>query len=104
MNRIYWTGFSSSTRNQAIYEISAIINRHGFITDFRMFSDLSLSISIEVEERKIDALYAELGKYMHLNDFTLLNTNSVKERLILLSVNFSQATGDLVIEVPAVPG
>lgn len=104
MNRIYWTGICGKTRNQAISEISAIINRHGSITDFNMFSDLSLSLLIEIEERKIEALYEEMREYLNVDNFTLVSSNSVKERTILFSINFSQGTGDFLIEVPSVPG
>ncbi len=53
MGKIYWTGICSKKRNEAMGAISTIINRHGFFTDFKLFSDVSLGMFIEVEERVI---------------------------------------------------
>jgi hypothetical protein len=75
MGKIYWTGICSRERNEAISAISTIINRHGCFTDFKLFSDVSLGMVIEVEER-----------------------------IVLLNVTFTRGTGNLEREVPAVPG
>lgn len=104
MELFYWTGFCSKNRNQAISEIEQIISKHGFITDFKKFSDISISLVIEITERKIDLLYNELFEYMTLYDFNLLSSASENERTILLNITFTKGTGDLKIEVPAVPG
>ena len=104
MGRIYWTGICNKERNEAIGAISTIINRHGFFTDFKLFSDVSLSMVVEVEERNVDALYAELGNYLALEDFPAVTSTSAKERVILLNITFTRGTGNLEREVPAVPG
>ncbi|WP_242926401.1 hypothetical protein [Pontibacter vulgaris] len=104
MQSIYWVGYCDKERNQAINEINKIINQHGFTADFKMFSDVSLSMIIEIEERRVDALYKDLAKYMQLNDSRPLNSGSAQERTVLLHITFTKGTGDLRIEVPAVPG
>ncbi len=104
MNKLYWTGICGQERTGAITQISTIINRHGCFTDFRLFSDVSLSMVIEVEERNVDALYGELGNYLALADFPAVGSNSARERIILLHVTFTRGTGDVAREVPAVPG
>lgn len=104
MGKLYWTGICSKERNQAITQIGAIINRHGFFTDFKLFSDVSLSMVIEIEERKVDALYEELADYLALEDFSPVHSNSAKERIILFHVTFTRGTGNVAREVPAVPG
>lgn len=40
---LYWKAFCSKDRNIAIYEIENLVNQHGFITDFHMFSDMEIS-------------------------------------------------------------
>ncbi|MBD0257635.1 MAG: hypothetical protein ICV83_18130 [Cytophagales bacterium] len=104
MGKLYWTGICGQERNGAITQISSIINRYGCFTDFRLFSDVSLSMVIEVEERKVDALYAELGSYLALEDFPPIHSSSARERVILFHVTFTRGTGNVAREVPAVPG
>ncbi len=104
MSSIYWTGICGKARNQAISDISAIINHHGYLTHFQLFSDVSLSMIIEIEERNVDALYEGLTKYLRIDDFVYINSNSAKERTILFNITFTQGRGTLRIEVPAVPG
>lgn len=101
---IFWSGFTSKERAAAILELERIINQFGFIIDFQPFSDISLSIVIEVEESHIDQLHDALAKYLHMNTFDKMPTVSTKERTIYLNVTFSNAKGNLRNEIPAVPG
>ncbi len=102
MNIIFWTGFSNKNRITAISEIEKIVGKHGYIIDFKRFSDMSLSINIELEELNIDKLYNDLKNYMNLNDYVELNSTSNRERSIFLNITFTQGNGDLRIEVPAI--
>lgn len=104
MNRFYFIGYYENERIPGISEIETIINKHGFILDFKMFSDISLSMIIEIEESNVDLLFSDLKKIMKMNDFVSLNTNSHEECTILFNVTFSRGTGKLRIETPAVPG
>ena len=104
MKRTYWTAYCDKDRISAMNEISTFINQYGFITDFRMFSDLSVSFIIEVEERHVDDLYKTLESYMSLDAVAPLNSQSLNERAVLLNVTFSKGTGNLRIEIPAVSG
>ncbi len=104
MGKLYWTGICGQERTGAITQISTIINRHGCFTDFKLFSDVSLSMVIEIEERKVDALYEELGNYLALEDFPAVHSSAAKERVILLHVTFTRGTGNVAREIPAVPG
>jgi hypothetical protein len=104
MKRIFWTGYSNKERNTAIYEIGKIISNYGFVTDSKRFSDLQISMTIEIEELNIDKLYCDLKKYLDLNDFEKLNSNSKNECIIFLNTSFIKGTGDFIIEVPSIPG
>lgn len=104
MNNIFWTGYSNEERHLAINKIQAIIAKYGNLVDFKLFSDISLSMTIEIEEFKIDELYAELDKNIGINNFDLLNSISKIERTVLLNITFIKGSGKLIIEVPSVPG
>lgn len=104
MNTIFWAGYCTNERIIAISEIEKIINNHGYIVDFKQFSDISLSIKIELEELNIDKLFIALKEYMSLNDFEKINSSSNRERLIFLNVTFIKGSGDLRNEIPAIPG
>jgi hypothetical protein len=101
---IFWKGICKDERTHAIQEIEKIANRFGFITDFHMFSDVEISIKIEVEELHIDELYKALGDYLSLNEYKGNQSESRNERVIFLNTTFLKSTGNLKIEVPSVPG
>lgn len=104
MDTIFWTGYCSDDRIIAISEIEKIVGNYGYITDFKRFSDISLSIKIEIEESNIDKLYNALENYISLHAFEKLNSVSKRERIIFLNTTFTKGTGNLKIETPAVPG
>lgn len=104
MNRFFFTGYCKNERTIGIIDIEKIINKYGYIIDFKMFSDISLSIIIETEESNVDFLYSDLSKYMRMSDFANSNSISKKECTVLLNVSFSKGTGNLIIETPKVPG
>lgn len=104
MKNIFWTGFSDDERHAAIDKIQHVVSKYGDLVDFHFFSDISLSMTIVIEEWKIDKLYDELTKIIGVQKSEFLNSNSKKERTIYLNITFSKGKGDLRIEVPSVPG
>jgi len=104
MINIFWSAYCIKGRYEALAEIERIIDNHGFITDFKEFSNISLMLKIECEERKIDALYSELAHYMTMDQTVSLNSNSLAERVIFMNVSFPAESGNMRVEVPAVPG
>ena len=104
MDKIFWTGYSNDERHAAITSIQGVVSRYGDIVDVHLFSDVSLSLTIEMEESKMDALYDALTREMSLQRTESLNSNSKQERIVYLHITFSKGTGKLKIEVPAVPG
>jgi tRNA U38,U39,U40 pseudouridine synthase TruA len=104
MENIFWTGFSYEERHSAISKIQNVVSKYGYIIDFHQFSDISISVVIEVNEFKIDKLHADLKKIIGLKDFESLYSTSAKERMVYLNITFPKGTGNHKIEVPAVPG
>jgi len=104
MKRYYLTGFCIHERRCSINEMEEVVNKHGFLVDFKMFSDVSMSVTIEIQERKVDKFYLELREHMNLKHFTGPEGDSDEECLLMLHVHFAQGTGHLRNELPAVPG
>ncbi len=104
MDRIFWTGFCNDERHAAIHNIQQVVSMYGAIIDVHLFSDISLSMTIEIEEFKIDKLFAELAGEISMQKWESLNSISKKERTVYLNISFTKGTGNLKIEVPAVPG
>ena len=104
MENIFWRGYCNYDRNSAISKIEEIVNEHGYIIDFMPFSDLSISIIIEVQEYNLDKLYSALYSYLKMDSFEELNSPSTTERLVFLNITFIKGTGNLRIEIPDVPG
>jgi len=104
MDNIFWTGYSKDERHSSMGTIKKVIAKYGDIVDFKLFSDISLTMVIEIEEFKIDKLYEELADNIGIDKFEYLNSISKKERTVYLNVTFTKGTGNLIIEVPSVPG
>ena len=87
-----------------INEIQNVISKYGCVVDFHLFSDIAISMTIEIDEFKIDILHDELTKIIGIQKFEYLNSNSKEERIVYLNITFAKGTGNLKIEVPSVPG
>lgn len=104
MKNIFWTGFSNEERHSAIDKIKSAISKYGDVVDVHLFSDISLSMTVEIEENKIEPLYEELNKIIIVQKSEDVHPISKKERNIYLNITFAKGTGNLKIEVPSVPG
>jgi len=104
---INWQIFSSNDRNTVIEQLKTVISDNdGCIINSNMFSDLALSLSIEIEEKNILKLHKTLTNIAQVSAFdsTVINPQSTKEWVLYLNVSFSGGKGDLKREVAAVPG
>lgn len=104
MENIFWTGYSNDERLASISTIKNVVSKYGDIVDFKFFSDISLTMAIEIEEFNIDKLYNELANTLSIDKFENLNSVCKKERKVYLNITFAKGTGNLTIEVPNVPG
>jgi len=100
MTSIFWTAYSNHERHSIIDAIKRVVANYGDIVDFKLFSDISLTIVIEIEEFKIDNLYDELMNNLGMDKFEYLNSISKKERKVYLNITFTQGSGNLIIETP----
>jgi hypothetical protein len=104
MKNIFWTAYSNEERLSAITSIQHIISKYGEVVDFKLFSDISLTIVIEIEESKIDLLYHELKFKIVFDQLEYLHSISTMEKTIYLNITFSKGSGNLIIETPSIPG
>ena len=107
IRNLNWQVFTEQERNKAIEELKGKISSHdGYIINSTFFSDLALSLTIEIEEKDILKLYASLADSMKISEsgFDNINASADKEWWIYLNVTFRQGKGDLKIDVPSVPG
>jgi hypothetical protein len=104
LKRFYWKGICSEDRLKGISLIRDQINKYGFIIDYRFFSDISISMIIDIEERNIKSLYEDLIKLIKISDHHELTSDSKTECEILFSITFTEGTGNMTFEVPSVPG
>lgn len=106
-NKLNWQAYSNKERIKIIESIKETISKSdGYIINFTLFSDLALSLNIEIEENKISDLHSELSKFIKISEPLPdnLNLNSSKEWWILMNISFSKGKGDLKVEIPNVPG
>lgn len=104
MQRQYWKGYCNLDRTSGITQIQDRINKYGSIDDFKFFSDISISIVVEIDSNKIEMLYTELGKILDLDkeDKTSLSVSNTTK--VLLNITFTKGKGNMRNEVIAVPG
>lgn len=101
---LYWKGYCHGERHASIYDIENVINKNGYIDDFHMFSDMAISLKINLEERHVAALHKDLADIVQMTELNPEELQSSNECTVYLNLTFSHATGNLKIEVPAVPG
>ncbi len=107
LKKQYWEGVTNKGRTEAINEIKDIIsNNSGSIISFNRFSDMALSLMLEVEANKVNILFDILNKYMTVTGLSNEsgNTNSMQDITVFFYITFGKSTGDLSIEIPQVPG
>lgn len=105
--KLNWEAFTSHDRFSSIEELKQVITaNNGYIISYHMFSDLSLSLMIEIGEDQILKLHEELCKILTISDLdsTAIKPGSTREWTIFMSINFSKGTGNLSHEKPMVDG
>jgi hypothetical protein len=100
---------SRGRREEAIARAEeAIQRRRGDILDFKMFSNLSLTLLVELDGDAVPALADELsalGWHVDLEPGRDALAGRCGERMEgTVQVTFPEGDGELVIPVPAVPG
>ena len=107
LKKLNWQAYTGEERNKVIEDVKqTILNNDGCIVNFNMFSDLEISLSIEIEENRIVDLHRSFSEILKISDcdLTKINLDSKKEWLIFMSISFSVGKGKLSIEKPAIPG
>jgi len=103
MKALFWKAYTHLNRHEAIDLLKRIVSQYGSIMDFKPFSDLDLSLEISINEDRLPILLKSLQEHFTIDapDFIV---ESNQERLLYLNITFTQSTGNLIVEVPAVPG
>ena len=104
MNTDFWTAYSNDERHSAIDKIQSVVSKYGDIIEFKFFSDISITLIIEIIESKIGKLNDELHDIIAIDKYDHYNLTSQNERIIYLNITFTKGTGNLKIEVPSIPG
>lgn len=97
-NKLNWMLTANKPRIEAMEEIKKIIaSNDGYIVNFNMFSDLAMSLSIEIEANKINNLHQDLKKTLQISglNFNEKWQNSKKEWLIFMNISFTKGKGNL---------
>ena len=105
--KLNWRIFSTEERNSAIQELKdSIAGNDGFITNFNLFSDLALSLQVEIEEKNVLNLYRKISSTMRISEQEpeRIDNCSKKDWWIFINLSFTKGKGDLAVEVPNVPG
>ena len=107
LKKLNWEAIATDERNKVIEAVKdTIATNDGYIMNFNMYSDLGLSLSIEIEESNINELHKALSTILKMSDFKedQIKLKSKKECLLLLYVSFIQGKGALKNVIPKVPG
>ena len=104
MNTDFWKAYSNDERHSAIDKIQSVVSKYGDIIEFKFFSDISITLIIEIMESKIGKLNDELRDILTIDKYDYYDSTSQIERTIYLNITFTKGTGNLKIEVPSVPG
>ena len=105
--RLIWQAYTSDDRHKIIDAVKHGISiNDGSIMNFNIFSDLALSLSVEIEENRILDLHRTLSGILGISDFDTesVQKESTKEWLVFINISFGGGKGELRTEKPAVPG
>ena len=106
-NKLIWTAYSSKPRIEIIEKIKSIISSNdGYIMNFNMFSDLAMTLNIEIPGDKIIELHNTMNCILKISNIesNSLNQGLKKEWRIFINISFSRGKGELKMEIPTVPG
>ncbi len=105
--KLNWQIYISGERNEAIEDLKDLISKNnGYIMNFNLFSDLAMSLTVEIEEKDVRGLYSSISNQMKIDESSLerLGVDSSKNCWILMNVSFSKGQGYHKNEIPDVPG
>ena len=105
--KLNWSVYSKEPRLSVVDKLKeAISSNGGSITHFHMFSDLALSLRIEIECNQIANLHRSLSRVVSVSELEsgVVYPDSKQEWVLLLNVSFSDGKGELRKNIPAVPG
>ncbi|MDP4269551.1 MAG: hypothetical protein Q8909_05440 [Bacteroidota bacterium] len=103
MHRHYWTAISHEERIQAISDITRIVDRYAIVLNFQRFSDIAMSLLLEVEECRLKELQDDLNAILSWDTGETQFIESKADCIVFLNVTFAKGTGDLQIENPNIP-
>lgn len=104
MQNIFLTGYSQAPRHQSIESIKSWVAAYGDIVDFNLFSDLAISVKIEIPEASILPLHQALRSIIALDDYDAAPSLNQRERTLFLHIHFAQGSGEASHERPIGPG
>jgi len=99
--------FSSDPRHSSIEIIQKLIdNSKGYLMNYKMFSDMQMTLYFEIKEYLLLNFYHRLRKHMLVTGFDLDNydPHSKQTCRVYLNVSFVKAKGKLRLKIPKVPG
>jgi len=105
--KLNWSAYTHQERLAIIEKVkNTISNNGGSILHFNMFSDLALSLTIEVEENHIVQLHERLSKLLTVSELAdkKFRVDTAREWIVFMNISFGNGKGEMKIEVPAVPG
>jgi hypothetical protein len=78
----------------------------GFLMNHKMYSDLQLSLYLEMKEYRLLNFYHHLNKVIRMSPFEMSNfdAHSNKTCRVYLIVFFAKGVGKLKTKIPRVPG
>jgi len=88
MGIIYWTGYSNKERVEVLTEIEKYIKKYGRLSNFKSFSGISVSFSIDIGEQNLKPLFDELSEYVRLDDFAMPEVNEKTARVVVFNLSF----------------
>ncbi|MBL0018424.1 MAG: hypothetical protein IPP17_18800 [Bacteroidetes bacterium] len=90
MKRHYWTAICTEERLKAMADLTRIIDQYATILNFQRFSDVSLSLVLELEANKVSELQIALRQVLLLEGEDVAPTNTTKDCLVLMNVTFAR--------------
>lgn len=100
MKRHYWTAICTEERLKSMADLTRIIDQYATILNFQRFSDVSLSLVLELEANKVSELQRALRQILLLEGEDVAPTHATVDCLVLMNITFATGKGNLELEMP----
>lgn len=101
-NSLFWKGSVPGNRTEVISKLILISGRYGMVLNSKSYSDLDISLVLEVESVKLQELQSELSGFAAMDYGQDIPSHQKHDVLVHINLSFYTGTGDIEHDVACI--